>query len=1451
MRWRWRILIALAVLPLVAAVALVVAIDSALVRAWLATTLADAVSTPGEMEIVIDDLGPGLPGQLHIAAVTIADREGVWLRLEDLVLDWNPWALIGGTIEVADLSVASINLLREPLPSLTPDTTANADDAAFALPQAPGIAIDVARLDVPSITIDASVMGTAATYALTGNADLDAGGAGRLALDLERLDGARGAFVLRFDVDLASNDLMIDAEFNEGRDGLLVHLLDIAPYPALSATLQARGSTSDWDGSFSLVLDETADADATFRIEQDADGLAVVASGTAHPGGLLDTQTAELIGDAVTWNADVRLQEDRLFITAASVTIAPATLETSGTVDLDTMALDLALDARGSQTPAIAELAAPLRFSGWVLGGQVTGTTEAPALTATLTLEQPSAEGMGAQQARVDVSAATVLPDGDWTVDATLALTRPDVGEALANAQLGEAPELHLRGTIGAAFETIDLALLDLTLAAGNLTTALALDTRDGTVAIKGLRGDVPLAPLSELAGLDLTGQLVVAGDVTVTAWGESADGSLQLDTTGLTTGQEALDAILGEAPGITLDISGGPDRVIVSAATVALPIWDAKGNFDIDVAAGTIKGRLSGPFRTTPALAAQVDPALAMTGTLGVVAGGTFDAPIMDVRLEVAKGAYDSLALDGAVVDLREIDISDGLTMALRASVPAGESELAAQTTLVMDPGFTSLAVNDLQLAGPGMAAGGSLTLDLATILMNGRVAGKLTSLTKLADALELGTFTGTGVFETTLTAQEGGRQSIEAKTWIEGLVADGVGISELALAATVSDALGTPELDVRGSFAGIDLAGMTTAEKALLRARGGLDALEVTLEARGTDGPGWTFDTSARVSLGDAGTTVTLAKLELVTGEHNIATSQVHNVTIDQNGITTDKLVVSIDGGTLSFNVSQGDEHLKGALKIEGVPLSVIEIIDPSMVMAGQIDGSADFAFDSTSGEATALFVGSGLKLPDAAGDEEAKLTLDATWRAERLALTLDVAGIEGLSADLKAEWPLTFDPRSGAIDVPLQQQVSANLDLKGNISKLWQHLPISDQLLSGDIDMALSVSGVAADPVVAGTVRLDNGRYENLEWGTIVDDIVIEASSTQDGALQLSINANDGGSGKITMNGRADVSQHGRLLLDAKLTLDDAQLVRRDDAKVIARGDLTFKGTLAGGDITGRFQTVEVDLNVAQSLPSSVTVLNAQDVFYGDDHEHSAGPIKPWQAKLDIEIDMPNKVRVHGRGLDSEWAGKITVAGTLDKPLVSAKLNLVRGNLDVIGRRFTLTTGEVSLVPADEGDPRFDVVAAIDSGDVSGQLEVSGRLSAPELKVTTVPSLPEDEALARLMFGKGAGNLSGLEALQLAGAISEITGTTGGGSGILDRFRDGLGVDVLEVGTDENGNMTVGAGRYLSDGIYVGVQQGASATSSGVVVNIELTDNISLETEAGADASGRVGVDWSWDY
>ncbi len=81
------------------------------------------------------------------------------------------------------------------------------------------------------------------------------------------------------------------------------------------------------------------------------------------------------------------------------------------------------------------------------------------------------------------------------------------------------------------------------------------------------------------------------------------------------------------------------------------------------------------------------------------------------------------------------------------------------------------------------------------------------------------------------------------------------------------------------------------------------------------------------------------------------------------------------------------------------------------------------------------------------------------------------------------------------------------------------------------------------------------------------------------------------------------------------------------------------------------------------------------------------------------------------------------------------------------------------------------------------------------------------------------------------------------------MLDRMRRSLGVDSLDVGTENGGE--VGLGKRLNDRIYLGVKQGAQPNSSKVTVDVDITRNIRAQGATGADGSAEVGIGAEWDY
>jgi translocation and assembly module TamB len=116
-----------------------------------------------------------------------------------------------------------------------------------------------------------------------------------------------------------------------------------------------------------------------------------------------------------------------------------------------------------------------------------------------------------------------------------------------------------------------------------------------------------------------------------------------------------------------------------------------------------------------------------------------------------------------------------------------------------------------------------------------------------------------------------------------------------------------------------------------------------------------------------------------------------------------------------------------------------------------------------------------------------------------------------------------------------------------------------------------------------------------------------------------------------------------------------------------------------------------------------------------------------------------------------------------------------------------------------------------------------------------------------------------LSPFELLSAAQALSELTGKTPVGGGVIGKLRGGLGLDQLSVNSSSSGaanarsgsTTSVEGGRYVSPGVYVGAKQGASGDSSRGVVEVEVLKHTKLTGDIGADSTGKVGAKMEWDY
>ena len=112
--------------------------------------------------------------------------------------------------------------------------------------------------------------------------------------------------------------------------------------------------------------------------------------------------------------------------------------------------------------------------------------------------------------------------------------------------------------------------------------------------------------------------------------------------------------------------------------------------------------------------------------------------------------------------------------------------------------------------------------------------------------------------------------------------------------------------------------------------------------------------------------------------------------------------------------------------------------------------------------------------------------------------------------------------------------------------------------------------------------------------------------------------------------------------------------------------------------------------------------------------------------------------------------------------------------------------------------------------------------------------MPALPQDEVLARLIFGRSMSNLSPLQIAQLADAAAQLAGV-GGSTSLLESLRGQLGVDDLDVRTNDDGGTSVSAGKYLNDRTYFSLEKGDKAGSGKATIDLDIGQGVKLRGEA----------------
>lgn len=979
----------------------------------------------------------------------------------------------------------------------------------------------------------------------------------------------------------------------------------------------------------------------------------------------------------------------------------------------------------------------------------------------------------------------------------------------------------------------------------------------DGSAAKGSLEADIAdLVPVGQLLGQALKG----SASAKLAPFALETDGDMAADFAlaahGLSLGDPTLEGLGGEvnADGSLILPKEGGFAVPAFTVTPATGAYRLKGSI-----ASNRTDVLSGEAHFSAARIETVLPGADIAGTLSAdaVLSGTLSAPAVALKTELSKGAIAGFDARVATLDVTARQGGEG-PLAFALDGARGKMSLAATLGLPKEGGARLDAIKaDIF----GATLGGALAISDQG-LASGMLSGERMRLGPLADLAGL-PLDGTGDFSLTLDAAQGKQNASVSLDAPRITLGEGAATLErLKLDAIAKDVAGALDVDAKlTAVAG--QAGITRLTSVSAGAKGPLSALALSADIAGTrEGVKLepvSFKAAALYT--DRKKTLTLSAFRFGIADSAVTLAKPASIAL-AGGVSVRGLVLATSGspgdGQTGVDLALAQRSARLRVTTEKLPLELATALLLSQPARGAASGTIDLDSGRGTGAIDLRFDKVALANPDERDQPLFGATVGGTWAKGRFDVAARAEGVSTRPFDLKASLPVIRDPKGAWPTLASRGALTASLDWQGPIASLVALADLSNQQLTGDATVALRASGDISSPKVSGRAALANGAYENFDSGTVLRNLTIAVEGQESENLHLTLDANDGGKGHVTAQGDIRLTQSAFPAVGIDISLANAKLVQTAEADAAIDGSLRLEGLAfpptAAAPLTlkGSLTTTSAQIRIPDQLPGSVAQIDVVEINGGAAHTPLPQASAPLPLDLDIAFKIGAPMRISGRGLDSLWTGDLAVKGTADAPRIDGSLTSLRGNFDLAGKSFVLKKGEVRFLDRAPIDPDLDVSLVYTRSDLTATVAVTGRSSAPEIELTSAPDLPRDEILSRILFDKGAGELSAMEAVQLANTLAQLSGKGGvSGAGILDSVQQTLGLDVLQVGTAESGATTVAAGKYVRKGVYVGVEQGALASDSAVKVEIEITPQLSVDTKIGQNASGDVGVNWKWDY
>jgi translocation and assembly module TamB len=972
---------------------------------------------------------------------------------------------------------------------------------------------------------------------------------------------------------------------------------------------------------------------------------------------------------------------------------------------------------------------------------------------------------------------------GDFRLQADLA-TAGGAGDGLLAVLLGPAPKIKLDGSRldggRMLVRLVDVDGAGLKLKGAGDRSILGQLSFKGDLALSRLERTHPGASGRVLASWSARQRGPSPWDLTFDARGEA-----------FATGYAELDRLLGPTPKLVGAASyGGPGLTITRSQVTGAAIQSA--------VTGTMRNdgglmlaldwSAQGPFAAGP-----VEIAGLAKGTGNV--GGSFSAPTLDLNADLASLDAGQLVIRPAHLDL-SVAVAGGLNGRIALTGPSEWGPASAEAAFhIVDGGID---LSEIAADAGGVKASGALAL------RDG--APSTADLTVAA---------GPGAFLST------------------GRLAGTVKIAERPGGAAA-------DIDLDGT--NVALPGSTIALKTLrLRADGPWNRLPFQLSTTGDAPTPWRFAGDGVLTQTGQGAAVVREIALSGAGRVRQADIRMLEPAVLRFGpnLAEARLRAAVGGGRADLDARQAGEVLTASGSVTGVDIAAFAAdymgqVSGALTLNGQgqrLNGSLEAAIEGGRNR-----------------DAPAEVALSGRVRATLADTRVQVAGTatnpQGLTSKLDLDIPAEATAAPFRIALVRNRPVSGSFNAEGELRPLWDLFAGGGRALSGKGSVQATLSGTLNSLKPTGQASIEGGRFQDSGTGLDLRNLSALANFDLEQVQLRRMTGDDGQGGQISGNGTVSLAEAG--VSSLTLELQRFRMLDNDLARASASGKVVVTRDAAGkARLEGALTVDRADITANPPVPTGVVPLDVVEINKPGVDADAPAParLRGPQIALDVTIRAARGLLIKGNGLDAEFSLDAHVGGTTAAPELTGTARVVRGDYQFAGKRFEFDDSGTIRLGSRAETIRLNLTATRDDPTLRALVRVQGTAARPEITLSSVPVLPQDEVLSQVLFGRSASQLSPLEAAQLASAVTALA--TGGGFDVLGGLRQFARLDRLAVSGGGNGSAaTVSGGKYLTDDVYLELTGGGR---NGPTAQVEwrVRRNLSLVSNVGTQGDARLSV------